>query len=247
MAYSIISPRFGFVQFSESDYIESLSNGDALSCLPVFEASDVAFQVIIRGLEAEAGNLCGEGSSLIRVGIVQDCGEGFLIEFSESAQLFRLNTTDILMNWPHGLTGFSSVISVNDCFRIKIIVDGTPFCSNCFTRIRNDRYTSVVEYGSEENSFGFNYCGGVLVGEEDGVQIDCTPVEIEFFNQLSVNIPYTASLRNKFGDMPTVKVWIYNSSGELQDMGVQITMDAYPPNNISIDMGGPASGIIKIS
>lgn len=245
MAYTITAPKFSFLQFSESNFIESLSHPDALSCLPIYEYTDLAFQVIIKGTEAEADNLCGLGSSLVRIGIVKDCGEDFLVEFSDTPQLFKLSTTEVLMNWPHGLPGFDEAIRVNECFLVKLLVDGTPFCSTCLTRIRSDRYTSVIEYGSEENSFGFNYCGGVLVGEQEVA--DCTPIEVQFFNQSIVNIPYTASLRDKFGDMPSVKVWIYNTSGELQDMGVQVTMDGYPPNNISIDMGGPASGIIKIS
>lgn len=246
MAYQVISPQFGFIQFSESDYVDSLSNGSALSCLPVYEDNDIAFQAIIRGLEAEAGALCGAGSALIRIGLVQECGEDFLMEFAEKPQLFKINTTDVVMNWPHGLPDFTNVISVNDCFRIKLLIDDTPFCSNCLTRIRNDRYTAVVEYGSEENSFGFNYCGGTLVGDTEQ-DVDCEPLFVQFFNQSTLSIPYTAALKNKYGDAPTVSVWIYNENGELQKMGISETLDAYPPNNLNFDFGGSASGIIKIS
>jgi hypothetical protein len=247
MAIALSAPRFSFVQFSESSTVQS-SFPDIHLCLPVYDEDDVYFQFVIQtDTEEEADELCDIQNNLIEVGIVQTCSDDFLVNFTEAfnskPQRFRIGPKQILYNWQEGLPGFATAIDIGECFMIKILINETYFCSNCFQRIGDPCYTSVVEYGNDENAFGFNYCNseGEAIDEDD-----CDPTIIQFTNQTHLAIPYTASLQAKYGNIPSVQVWIYDESSELVNMGVPITFDAYPPTLISVDLGGPASGVLKL-
>lgn len=249
MALNLSAPAHSFVQFTVSDAIQSCEFADIQLCLPVYEDNDVAFQFIVTtDSEEEADDLCDFGNNLIQVGIVTDCGDDFLLEFTEKAERYRIGTTQILYNWAHGLTDFATVISRGECFQIKIIVDGTySFCSNCFQRIATACHTSVIEYSNEDNFAGFNYCNSV--SEEidgGGGQGTCEKTIISFTNVPALTIPYTASLLAKHGNAPSVKVWIYDEQSQLVDMGIRITFDFYPPTELHADFGGNASGIFVI-
>lgn len=250
MAINITAPRFSFVQFSESDNVQSCNFRDIHLCLPVYDADDVAFQfVLVADTEEEADALCGLTNDKIEIGIVEDCADEYLINFKVDFGLiperYRISPKQILYNWSHGLPSFATVISAGECFKIKIRVDDTyEFCSNCFQRISDPCHTSVLEYGNEENAFGFNYCAGEAVDEDNET---CDPTIVQFTNKATLTIPYTASLSAKYGNTPSVQVWIYDENNELVDMGIRVAFDTYPPTELRFDFGGPASGIIKIS
>lgn len=238
MAISIVSPRFSFIQFNESDAVASCSHPDGSTCLPVYEDNDVWFQFIMRATTTEeADDLCNISTSGVTVGL--DNG----MVFSEQPERYRLNAYEVLFNWQHGLPNFQSTVNINTCFAIRVQVGEQTFDSNCLIRIPDDCYTSVIEYSSDENVFGFAYCGGVPVSEE----VACQPEFVTFTNQSLLTIPYNAAMQSKFGDMPTVQVWIYNDNNELQNFNVAVTFDAYPVSEIYVDLGGPASGVLKIS
>lgn len=249
MAYSIISPRFSFVQFSESGEISGCGVDPYSKCLPVYDDRDVAFQFVVQTETVEEANdLCDLGNETVVLGIVENCAGDFLINFKDAGykpQRYRIGDYQVLYNWAHGVPGFATVISRGDCFRIKVEIGDQEFCSNCFVRIPDDCYTAVVEYGNEENAFGFNYCSdqGDYAG---GGSQDCDPLVIPFNLLETITIPYTQQMKDTYGVMPTVQVWIYNENGELQNMGVAVTFDNYPPDQIMINFGGTASGIIKI-
>lgn len=246
MAYRILSPRNSFVQFGESSTVQSCSYRDITLCLPVYDEDDVYFQFIVSADSIEeADALCDLENSLVVVGLASDCASGLIKTFTEKPNRFRISDNQVLYNWSHGLPGFAAVVGVGDCFVIKVAInEDTDACSNCFNRIAGDCHTSVLEFGNEDNFAGFNYCNSTVVGEDAET---CDPTFITFTNQSTLVIPYTASMQAKYGTVPTLKIWLYDTNGELVNMSVRQAFDAYPPTEIRIDNGGPATGVLKIS
>lgn len=246
MAYSILSPRNSFVQFNEDSTVTSCNFPDISLCLPVVEDQDVAFQFVIETeTKEEADALCDLLAESVVVGISDECAGDTLLDFEQKPDRFRLSDTQVLYNWGYGVPGFSTITPVGGCFFIRVSILGYNFCSNCFQRIADDCHTSVLEYGNDDDAFGFNYCNSVPVeGEGTG---QCEPRYIPFSNESTLNIPYTAELQDKYGEMPTIATWIYNPDGVLQRMNVFQGMDTFPPNMLMFDFGGPSSGVIKIS
>jgi hypothetical protein len=252
MAYSIISPKSSFVQFNETGRIDHCIFDKLNFCLPVYEDEDAKFQFFVTGTEVEIDALCGVYGAPISIGIVSDCDdEDFLQEYTANLygdyvpHIFRLSPTLLLVNWNHGFPGFTGVVSEGQCFNVRVEIGIQQFCSNCFTRISDPCFTSVIEYGSDENAFGFNYCSSGAV-EVEGDTGDCEKTYITFTNQSTLTIPYTAGMLANYGNIPTVQAWIYNENNELVNASFQIALDAYPPNFINVDFGGPASGVIII-
>lgn len=246
MAYSISSPRNSFIQFGGSGLIQSCNFHDIILCLPVYEDDDVWFQFIVTAdTEAEADDLCDITNSLVTVSLVDGCDGSTYKTFTEKPDRYRIGPTQVLYNWQHGLTGFTEVISAGDCFNIKVVIDGAnESCSNCLQRISDPCHTSVIEYGNDENAFDFNYCNSE--GDVDAND-PCEPTIIQFTEASTLTIPYTAALIAKYGNVPTIKVWIYDVNGELVNMSVRQAFDTYPPTELLFDFGGPATGIIKIN
>lgn len=246
MAYNIISPANSFVQFGESSSFTSCNFADINLCLPVYEADDVYFQFIIEADTIdEADLLCDLTNSRVSVGINKDCADSFLLQFVAVPDRYRISDYQVLYNWGNGLPGFSTVINIGECFNIAVQIDDEFHCSNCLQRIGVVCHTSVIEYGNEDNFAGFNYCNSEAVGETS--ETDCDPMFVSFTNQSTLTIPYTASMLAKYGNAPTIKVWIYDTNGELVNMSVRQAFDTYPPNNLLFDFGGPATGVIKIN
>jgi hypothetical protein len=248
MAYAIISPSQSFVQFGETGKIDHCIFDLLNFCLPIFQPDDVSFQFIVSGTGSEIDVLCGAYGTPIAIGIVRSCDDqNFLLEFTANPyndvpEIYRLSDTQLLVNWAHGVPGFTSVIDYNECFKIRVEVFGVQFCSNCFERTIDNCFTSVIEYGCDDNCYGFNYCGSGTAGAEE---LSCEPTIITFLNQSTLSIPYTASLIASYGLAPTVQVWISDGTN-LVNMGITATFDAYPPTVLNFDFGGPASGIIVI-
>lgn len=248
MAYSITSPAQSFIQFSETGKIDHCIFDQLNFCLPVYEDRDVAFQAYVNGTDSEIDALCGVYGSPIAIGIVSACDDAdFLLEFTanpynEVPEIYRLSDTQLLLNWAHGIPGFTNVISYNECFKIRIQIGIVQFCSNCLERTSDNCFTSVIEYSSDENSYGFNYCGS---GATTTGELTCEPLIIPFENQSTMSIPYTQMLRDSYGEVPTIQVWISDGTN-LVNMGITATFDAYPPNVLGFDFGGVATGIVVI-
>jgi hypothetical protein len=206
----------------------------------------VWFQLVVTAdTEEEADALCDLDNSLIEVSIVDGCDGATYKVFDEQPERYRIGPTQVLYNWQHGLPGFASVVTAGDCFNIRVQVgEVNSACSNCLQRIVDGCHTSVLEYGNEENAFGFNYCNSE--GEADAND-PCDPTFIQFVDASTMVIPYTASLQAQYGTVPTIKVWIYDTNGELVNMSVRQAFDTYPPTELRFDFGGPATGVIKIS
>lgn len=250
MAYSITSPTQSFVQFNETGKVDHCIFDKINFCLPVFADGDVAFQFVVNGLQSEIDALCGVYGNNIAIGIVNACYDAsFLLEFTanpynDEPDIFRLSDTQLLVNWAHGFPGFTNIISEGECFKVRVEVGLQQFCSNCFERTSDDCFTSVVEYGCDENCFGFNYCGsGTTTG--GGTDTSCEPTIITFTNQSTLTINYTQMLRDAYGDVPSIQVWISDGT-DLVNMGITAALDTYPPNILSFDFGGPATGIVVL-
>lgn len=248
MGLNIISPTNSFVQFDNEETIESCNYRDISLCLPVYEADDVTFQFVIEAdTIEEADALCNLENTGFSIGLVTDCAAGLILTFVENPERFRISDFQVLYNWSNGLPGFSTVIDIGECFFIKAIIGEESFCSNCFQRISDPCHTSVIEYSNEDNFAGFNYCNSNTVDSGGGSSTDCDPTFITFTNESTLAVPYTASMVAKYGTLPTIKVWIYDTNGELVNMSVRQALDTYPPTQILIDFGGPATGVLKIS
>lgn len=249
MGYSILTPTNSFVRFDSEAAVQHCIHGTFATCLPVYANDDVAFQFVIEAdTSEEAAALCQPGDSGIQIGLVRDCDqEAFDVEFNENPERYRISDLQILFNWPHGMPGMTGEMQVGECFYIRIIVgEEDPFCSNCFNRISDNCFTSVVDYTNEDDFAGFNYCNGEAVDGGGGEGITCEPEIITFTNESLITIPYTTSMQDKYGEVPTIQVWIYDEAGNLVNMGVVAVFDAMPPTLITVNPGGPSSGIIVI-
>jgi len=248
MAIQIQSPRNSFIQFSETGIVDHCIFDNIRICLPVYDDRDISFQFFLNGTAEEIALLCGAYGEEVRIGIVDECDDAdFLLEFTASpysdvAEMYRLSETQMLVNWSHGVPGFTAVRAVEQCFRIRVQVGAVRYCSNCLVRTSDNCFTSVIEYGNDENGFGFNYCNS---GAEGEATISCEPTIIQFTNISTLTIPYTQSLRDSYGDAPSVQAWISDGTS-LVNMGITATFDSYPVSTISLDFGGPASGIAVI-
>ncbi len=256
MAIVIINSTHSFVRFNETAADPLCIWGSVDYCLPVYDAEDVYFQFIIEGTEVEIDSMCLPGGEELTVELVNDCNGASILTFAEKPERYRLGPTQILYNWAHGLPGFTGPVAVGECFKIRINVEATPygypaesetFCSNCFERIASDCFTSVIEYGNDEDAFDFKYCyGGEVPGGGSGTAQTCEPTIVTFVGVATLAIPYTALLQDKYGDFPTVQVWIYDGTGQLLNMGITAVFDGYPPTMINLDFGGTASGLVVI-
>lgn len=247
MPYRIITSRFSFIQFDDTDSITDCEFTTQEMCLPVFDENDAWFQFIIESdTELESEALCEVAVEPVTLGLVENCGDGYLVEFVEKPSRYRISPTRVLYVWQQGLPAFFNYIDVGMCFRIMVSmpsINDQTWCSNCLQRIFDDCHTTVLEYSNNENAFDFNYCAGEDLGQDSA---ECEPTIIEFTNQATLTIPWTAFLQDKYGIAPNVQVWTYDETGELVAMGQRVALDALPPTEIRIDFGGVSSGFVKI-
>lgn len=248
MPYSIQTSRFSFVQFNESDTITDCEVTPQEMCLPVYDVNDVWFQfIIVADTEIESDALCQQGvDEPVTLGLVENCGDGYLVQFVEKPTRYRISPLKVLYVWQQGLPAFFNYIDIGMCFSIMISmpsINDQTWCSNCFQRIFDSCHTSVLEYTNDENAFDFNYCAGEDTGADAA---ECEPLIIEFTNQATMVIPWTAFLQANYGTVPNVQVWTYNVDGELELPGITAKLDALPPTQVSFDFGGVSSGFIKI-
>jgi hypothetical protein len=217
-------------------------------CLPAYDEDDVWFQFVIEADTIdEANDLCDlTAGGIVKLGIVENCGDGYLVEFTQSPTQYRVSDTKVLYVWQQGLPGMLTAIRIGQCFKLMVSMpslSANTWCSNCFQRIFDSCHTSVLEYSNDENAFGFNYCAGEDLSSEAA---DCEPTIIQFTNQATMTIPWIAFLNDKYGSAPNIQVWTYDENGELVIMGQRVALDAYPPTEIRIDFGGVSSGFVKI-
>lgn len=255
MAIRIKSPKFSFVRF-DNEVLQRTCNPLAIDFhLPVAYYDDIAFQFFAEtDTKEEATALFDLGNNLVTVGIAKDCDSDLLINYLTFLELkpdrARLSDKQVLYNWPHGFPLFDAHVGIEECFVVKVDVNGTAACSNTFQRINEDCYTSVLEYGSTQNIFDFNYCmsGGIDTGGEPEPVPACAPTIVQFQNVEKIDYYYSPAMRQKYGDVPTVKFWIKDeNTGLYTNMIINQGFNAFPPTRILADLGGVSSGFFKIS
>lgn len=245
MAYSLFSPENSFVQFDETGDIFSCAFQPMNICLPMFYDDDVAFQFIVEADTPEEANaLCGAYGLRPTIGLSRDC-ESMTMAVDDLPDIFRIDETHVLYNWSAGFPGFGEVFAIGECFSIMIQLGDLTFCSNCFYRIKDICWTSLLSYTNEDNYAGFNYCSGG--SSNSPVDEGCNQAFFAFTDESTFTILYNASLQARFGTIPSVQVWIYDTNGQLVDMGIREALDTYPPSQLLFDFGGPASGVIRLS
>lgn len=246
MAITLLSPPASFVKFNIEPEDHCIWGVIDLP-LPVIYPDDVAFQFILQtDTEEEAAGL---STAYVQIGLVKDCeDDGFLIEFSNPFERSKVKANQVLYNWGWGFPGFAGVLAFDECFYVRVKLGDQEWCATSrFQRKREDCFTSVIEYGSDGgNAFGFFACGTDIT-LPDAPVVDCRPTAVQFSNVATLTIPYTASLQDKYGDVPSVQVWIYDTGGKLVNMGVQASLIGYPTTSIEVDLGGQASGVVRIS
>lgn len=258
MAVNIISPPNSFLRFNGTPE-DNCIHGVIDLPLPVVYSSDYAFQWILTGAtEAETDGIYGAN---IEVGLVNDCDDlAMIITFPNTYTRSKKSPTQILYNWGAGFPGFTSVVSIGECFRVRVRVNGVNVgCSNSLKRIAIDDdtcFTSVISYSSDSGGFGFFDCGPTTQLPEGvpggGIPYDeygnCISMDIPFTNVPNISIPITAEMVDSYGVLPSVQIWIYNELGILQNIGISAQfLGGYPPTGIYADFGGNSSGIIHIS
>lgn len=246
MGYLILTPQNSFVRFDNEQPEQHCIHGEFKDCLPVVAESDIAFQFVVQAeTSEEADALCDIGNSNMQIGMISECDqEDFDVLFDELPERYRISDLQVLYNWPHGLPGMIGFYNEGQCFFIKVIVGDVSRCSNCFQRLPDDCFTSVVEFTNDENFAGYNYCNSGQTAVEGSTT--CEPTVIQFVNKETLNIPYTAGLQSMYGTIPTVQTWIYDTNGDLVNMGITAKFNDMPPTSISFDFGGEASGVIVI-
>ena len=162
---TIESPKHSFIQFSNLQQVDYCDDYPA-SCLPIAYEDDISFQIIATTeTEAEANYLCNNtGIIKVRLQYADDCENtgSYIVEYTPNFKFERLRTGEkrIILFWQHGLPDINNLVYIGNCFVIQLILpDGRVLCSNCFEMIGEDCYTTVIEYASPSDNFGFMYCG----------------------------------------------------------------------------------------
>jgi len=259
MAIRILTPAGSLVKFTDTD-VEHCVFGTVKMNLPVFEPEDVAFQFVLdTDTIEEADALAVFGSGVVTLSI--NGSLGLLAIPSGQLERFRIGDKQVLYNFTGGLTGFDTVVVIDECFDLQIDVavdSGYSFNSTPFERINEYKscFTSVLDYNNDDNAFGFNYCATESIVDPppdgggpcppDPEPTICTPLRIAFTNMSSMLIPYTTGMLDMYGTMPTVQIWIYEDNGELVLYTLEAKLDAYPPTELRLDFGGNSSGVVII-
>lgn len=174
MAFILKNPPHSFVQFG----LEQFEKSDCENCLdeihlPITEASDIAFQLMLEFdsvAELDTAFAANDFNNIKLFLIEKDCITAgaytptVFYDFSTVTLLFdvyRVSSTQVLLYWSHGLTPIG-LLSFEQTFRfaLQIPIGSTliEVPSNCFFKSAVDCFTSVLEYSCDENSYGFIYC-----------------------------------------------------------------------------------------
>src|SRR5687768_3029293 len=100
MAYHISTSRFSFIQFEETDIITDCEFRPVGMCLTVYDIDDTWFQFkITADTEEESDALCEISNEPVTLGIVENCGDGYLLEFVEKPTRYRVSPLTVLYVW----------------------------------------------------------------------------------------------------------------------------------------------------
>lgn len=75
----------------------------------------------------------------------------------------------------------------------------------------------------------------------------CNPLITTFFNTPSTVIGYGPSMQSVYGLAPKITVLYWDGTQYVAaGISTSIAFDTYPVNSITIDHGGPNTGLVKI-
>jgi len=74
----------------------------------------------------------------------------------------------------------------------------------------------------------------------------CTPIITQFVNATLTTIPFGDSQKTIYGDVPTVKI-LYYEEGEFRESTGFLTQVKLEDDQLTVNHGGPATGIIKVN
>lgn len=91
-------------------------------------------------------------------------------------------------------TAMGGTVQVGDCFRYCITTEANEViaCSNLFTRVQDECYTTLFRYYNEENGFGFKYLA-VDVDGETVITENTIRLYVNFRNQQPANLQENTS------------------------------------------------------
>jgi hypothetical protein len=162
MAINLSSPKYSFIQLFEQ-YNEPCAY-DYINCLPVYNLSDIAFQMIA---EVTGGDKTTFASAQINAGITTDCASpGILVNNWIGTWTKTVTGGTDPDIWIgdfkfHTNTLFTG-LAVGTCFNIMFFkqTDQTHVsdCTyTCFTKIADTCYTTAMNYRNNSNAFYFDY------------------------------------------------------------------------------------------
>lgn len=161
LPYSLLP--FGFEQFEAVEGFEDCGE-PAPGTLPVYAASDVAFQLQLSGSAQEISDLC-VGYKDIKLKLLAGCdyraatdSPDMIRTYTGIFKVWIRGTTEAILYWPHGLPGIDEDIECDGCFQLAVQVGDALYPSACLKRICDPCHTALLEYYCEENAYGFQYC-----------------------------------------------------------------------------------------
>lgn len=152
MSIALKNPEYSFVTFNKVGGTEKMID----KVIPIALPTDLKFQAIVMGTEAECDALMLQIISLKAVGPTG----ALLINYAIAPHnlvfvKYRINLTTVLLAWPHGLPG---VAALSGCIMLTTTINSVVYTSNTFKLITELGFTSVIEYSCFEDNNGFYYC-----------------------------------------------------------------------------------------
>lgn len=170
MAIKITTPRLSFIQ---------LGCPEKCICYPIVNEDELKFQILIETdtiLQSDdiMASVPGNFNLLIVDGI-DNCTQSQILantihDFAVSIsggpvfnfQRIRISPKKVLLYWPYGLPLLNDFVNCEQVFSLAISLyfNSTLYVQrlNCFKKVCDTDYTSVLEYSNNEDGYGFNYC-----------------------------------------------------------------------------------------
>jgi hypothetical protein len=158
MANSITDARNSFITFNDELFLTQRECAIVKPfCLPVFEASDITFQFTLNSTSSFS-----EINSRIRIRTKSLDGT-FSFVTGYTKYTYEVATNNYLIVIKLSNSTLLDAYNVGECFQIDFALsfDGEIYfnqtANQCFQRIADTCFTSVVDFNNNENAFGFIY------------------------------------------------------------------------------------------
>lgn len=153
---TIINPPYSFIQFGNPNS----------PIIPVCDDNDIAFHTEVLCTTVAQANTLMDSVDVKLYVVKPEASISSTADITPSVVLFdyswmplgkfRISEKRIVLYWPNGLSGIST-IEMEQCCKICLSIGTEAVVSNLLKRV-DTPFTSVLEYSCEENSYGFKYC-----------------------------------------------------------------------------------------